>query len=190
MAPNSEAKPSEPTPPAEQEKPIPKEAIRVADKSRKKPPTQPKAQKTKPHSAAFEAALRAAEGEAPTLGGSTVAGNSGSGVGMGGAEGAGVVGDAGPAFPYPWYLKAIADKLDKQWHPPQEFQSDTVCTVAFTIHRDGQISDQSVEKRSGDTFFDQLAERAVVYTNPFPPLPAGFPDETLKVHMKFVGKHL
>jgi len=190
VTPSPEAKPSVPAPAVEAEKPAPKEAIRVVDKAQKKQPVLPKTEKAKPHSAAFEAAMRAAQGEAPTLGGGAAAGNSGTGVGMSGAGGAGVVGEAGPAFPYPWYLKAIADKLDKQWHPPQEFQSDTVCTVAFTIHRDGQVSDPSVEKRSGDTFFDQLAERAVLYANPLPPLPAGFPDETLKVHMKFVGKHL
>ena len=98
--------------------------------------------------------------------------------------------DAGPAFPYPWYLKSIADKLDQQWHPPQDFQPDTLCQIAFVIRRSGQISDSTVEKPSGDSFFDQLALRAVLYSNPLPPLPGGFPDDTLRVHMKFVGKRL
>jgi TonB family protein len=191
--PAAEAKPAEEPVPMPEERAAPKEAIRIADKAHKKSlvATKPAPAKPKPHSAAFEAAMKAAQGEAPTLGGhASTTGAQGSGSGMGGASGAGVVGEAGPAFPFPWYLKAIADKLDKQWHPPQEFQSDTVCTVAFTIHRDGQVSGQFVEKNSGDTFFDQLAVRAVLYANPLPPLPAGFPDETLKVHMKFVGKHL
>jgi len=166
----------------EPEKPVAKEAIRVPSKEKKKLPAHPKA---KPKSsAAFEAAMRAAMGQAPG------ANAAGSGVGAPGGSGAGVIGEAGPAFPYPWYLKAIADKLDKQWHPPHEFQSDTVCQIAFTISRDGQVSDSSLEKHSGDTFFDQLAMRAVLYANPLPPLPAGFPDETLRVHMKFVGKSL
>jgi TonB family protein len=111
-----------------------------------------------------------------------------SGSGVQGAGGAGIVGDAGPAFPYPWYLKAIADRLDKQWKPPENFQQDLLCQVAFVIARDGQVSNTNVEKSSGDSTFDQLATRAVLYSNPLPPLPAGFPDDTLRVHMKFVGK--
>jgi len=170
-------KTAEAPPLVEEEKPAPKEVIRVPSKEKKKSPVPVKA---KPKSsAAFQAAMRAAMGQAP--------GANASGAGGGGS---GVVGEAGPAFPYPWYLKAIADKLDKQWHPPHEFQSDTVCQIAFTIRRDGQVSDSDIEKRSGDSFFDQLAMRAVLYANPLPPLPAGFPDETLRVHMKFVGKSM
>ena len=163
----------------EEEKPVPKETIRVPGKARKKQKARPSPQKSAPKpksSAAFEAAMRAAEREGRH------------GAGMGFPGGAGIVADAGPAFPYPWYLKAIADKLDKQWRPPQEFQADTICQVAFVIHRDGRMSDSSVEKASGDAFFDQLALRAVLYANPLPPLPTGFPEETLRVHMKFVGK--
>jgi protein TonB len=117
-----------------------------------------------------------------------------SGAGRGGlglpGSGAGVVGDAGPAFPYPWYLKAIADRLDKQWRPPQEFDPDTVCQVTFVIDRTGQISGSKISKSSRDQLFDQLALRAVLYSNPLPPLPNGFPDDQLTVHMKFVGRRL
>jgi TonB family protein len=181
-APATIAQPEE-QPVVPKEAPVTKEAIRVAGKVKKKPSAKASPQKSaaKPKStAAFDAAMRAAEAE----------GNHGAGSGIPGAGGAGVAAEAGPAFPYPWYLKAIADKLDKQWHPPQQFQSDTVCQVAFVIHRDGQVSDSSVEKASGDGTFDQLALRAVVYANPLPPLPSGFPDEVLRVHMKFVGKSL
>lgn len=111
-------------------------------------------------------------------------------TGTGGGGGSGIVAEAGTPFPYPWYLKGIADRLDKQWHPPQEFQSDTICQIAFTIHRTGQVTDSKVEKSSGDSNFDQLALHAVLYSNPLAPLPAGFPDDTLRVHMKFVGKRL
>ena len=54
----------------------------------------------------------------------------------------------------------------------------------------GQISGSVLSKSSGDSLFDQLAMRAVLYANPLPPLPNGFPDETLKVHMKFVGRRI
>jgi len=112
----------------------------------------------------------------------------GSATGMGAAGPALVATEGGIPFPYPWYLKTIADRLDKQWKPPQQFQSDTLCQITFEIRRDGQISGSSIEKSSGDGFFDQLALRAVLYASPLPPLPAGYPESNLKVHMKFVGK--
>jgi TonB family protein len=58
------------------------------------------------------------------------------------------------------------------------------------INRRGEISGSQISKSSGDQLFDQLALRAVLYANPLPPLPNGFPDDTLKVHMKFVGRRL
>jgi len=136
--------------------------------------------------------LALAKGQSPSAQAPGVAAPAASGrggIGLPGS-GAGIVADAGPAFPYPWYLKAIADRLDKQWRPPQEFQPDTVCQVTFVIRRTGEISGSQISKSSSDTLFDQLALRAVLYANPLPPLPNGFPDETLKVHMKFVGRRL
>jgi protein TonB len=186
------AAPPAPAPPKPvvQEAPVPKDAIKIPSKEKPKkavpPPAKAKPAPPKPkHSAAFDAAMRALEKEGPA----GARNSRPSAAGITGASGAGVVGEAGPAFPYPWYLKAIADKLDKQWHPPEEFQSDTLCEVGFTIVRDGQVSGATVEKPSGDSVFDQLALRAVLYANPLPPLPSGYPEETLKVHMKFVGKH-
>jgi TonB family protein len=126
---------------------------------------------------------------APVAGVAAPSGAGRGGIGLPGS-GAGIVADAGPAFPYPWYLKAIADRLDKQWKPPQEFQSGTFCWVTFLIGRSGDVSESQVATPSGDSLFDQLALRAVLYANPLPPLPNGFPDDTLKVHMKFVGRRL
>ncbi len=102
--------------------------------------------------------------------------------------GPGITAAAGTPFPYPWYLKAIADRLDKQWKPPPAYESDTTCQVTFDIDRAGQISGSKITQSSRDSLFDQLALRAVLYANPMPPLPNGFPEDSLKVHMKFVGK--
>ncbi|MFA5976168.1 MAG: energy transducer TonB [Elusimicrobiota bacterium] len=170
-------------------KALSKEAIRLIGKVKKKVLPKPAVVSKPKPSSNFEAAMRALGREdnqasgAGTGGATGLPGNSGGG-------GSGIVAEAGTTFPYPWYLKSIADRLDKQWHPSQEFEADTVCQVAFVIHRDGQLSESKIEKPSGDTFFDQLALRAVLYSNPLPPLPSGFPDDTLRVHMKFVGKRI
>lgn len=187
VTPGPVAKPVEETPIEEDETPAPKEVIRVRGKVTKKPPTRTKIKKPLTHAKPVKPSW--AEGfnnDAPAQ-------NQGSSGGMaagggGGGSGSGIVAEAGPAFPYPWYLKTIADRLDKQWQPPREFDSDTMCQVSFVIHRNGEITGSQLSKASGDNVFDQLALRAVLYSNPLPPLPNGFPDETLKVHMKFVGK--
>jgi TonB family protein len=110
-------------------------------------------------------------------------------IGMGGS-GSGIVAEEGTSFPYPWYLKAVENRLDKQWRPPQEFAPDTACVVTFVINRSGQISDPKLTKSSGDSLFDQLGLRAVTYSNPLPPLPNGYPEETLMVHQTFVGRRI
>jgi TonB family protein len=173
--------PPPPTPPAVEQRKLPaKEMIQVQGKPKKPAPAPPKPQKK--HGLNLKAALAVLDSQGKE-GRSAPAG-------MPGAGGSGIVAEAGPAFPYPWYLEAIADRLNKQWHPPQDFQADMLCQIAFVIERNGQVGQAVVEKGSGDATFDQLAQRAILYANPLPPLPAGFPDETLHVHMKFVGKPL
>jgi TonB family protein len=163
-----------PRPPVVEERKLPaKEVIKV--------PTKPKKAQAPPKKQGLnlKAALAVLDGQAkPTRQTSATPGTSGSPISA----------EAGLAFPYPWYLKTIADRLNQQWKPPKDFQEDTMCQVGFVIHRDGEVSDVTVEKASGDATFDQLAQRAVLYSNPLPPLPSGFQDEILRVHMKFVGK--
>jgi TonB family protein len=168
-----------PAPRAAEEEMPDQDTIRMLAKLKKKRLTQQRSQ----------ASGESAESHA-TDNNAAVSQSAGHGAGGLGSSGAGIVAEAGTAFPYPWYLKSIADRLDKQWKPPQEFEPDTTCQVTFVIDRNGQISGSQMSKSSGDALFDQLALRAVLYANPLPPLPNGFPDDTLKVHMKFVGRRL
>ena len=102
-----------------------------------------------------------------------------------GTPGASITATAsGPSFPYPWYLKAVSDKLDQYWKPSGE----SVCQVRFIIARDGIVSSAVVSKSSGDSYFDQVALRAVQDASPMPPLPNGYPEETLRVFMTFKKK--
>ncbi len=94
----------------------------------------------------------------------------------------------GQPFPFPWYLKTVSDRLDRQWTPPDSASERTLCQVSFVIARDGRISGERISKASDDPFFDQLALRAVQAANPMPALPSGYPEATLNVHMTFKGK--
>jgi TonB family protein len=104
-----------------------------------------------------------------------------------GSNASAVSANAGPSFPYPWYMKLISDRLDKQWHPNDDALG-TDCEVSFVIGHDGQVSNIKVSHPSGDPFFDQLAQHAVSDSNPMPPLPSGYPEPKLNVHMTFKSR--
>ena len=89
-----------------------------------------------------------------------------------------------PNFPYPWYLTTVRSALWDRWAermPPAGGE----CRVVFTILRDGGVVDLRAESSSGDGGLDYAALSAVKEASPFPPLPRGFRDPFLKVHVSF-----
>lgn len=90
-----------------------------------------------------------------------------------------------PNFPYAWYVNVLRVKLWEEWSrwvPPGSRQS---CLVSFVIQRTGVVAQTELERASGDSLFDQGALRAVQAAAPFPPLPEGFKDPSLSVHVEF-----
>jgi TonB family protein len=57
--------------------------------------------------------------------------------------------------------------------------------VYFKIDRSGQISAVQLENGSGVDFFDRTAVRAVVLSDPLPPLPLAYAAGDLGVHFGF-----
>lgn len=89
-------------------------------------------------------------------------------------------------FPFMYYLTNIKRKIAAYWRVPQQSAGDDKhCVVYFRIARDGSVQSPSVETSSGNFLFDQAALRAVVQSNPMPPLPDGFVDSYLGVHFSF-----
>lgn len=91
------------------------------------------------------------------------------------------------SFPFPDYLYALKDRIEKNWHIPYTgtFSGSERTTVFFQILRNGRIAKAFVEARSGVVAFDQAALDAVLRSVPFPPLPEKFPDDYLGVHFVF-----
>lgn len=89
-----------------------------------------------------------------------------------------------PDFPYPWYISRVRKSLWDNWakHRPA---GAAECEVAFTIVRTGKMVSPRVDVTSGDRAFDVAALSAVQDAAPFPPLPRGFPDRFLRVHVQF-----
>lgn len=100
-------------------------------------------------------------------------------------------GTAGPAvdgadFKYDYYLGLIRNKVDSRWNQPVTYSQIKKAVVEFTILRNGRIDGIRVSETSGDYYFDQTAVRAVSVSNPFPPLPKGYKENSLRVRYKFI----
>jgi TonB family protein len=86
-------------------------------------------------------------------------------------------------FPFRYYLAALRNKVSGNWNPPGASDARTV--VFFRVYRDGSLADSYLETPSGNVVFDQAALRAVVVSEPFPPLPDDFDGTNLGVHFAF-----
>jgi TonB family protein len=109
--------------------------------------------------------------------------NSGSAATPGAGAEASVSADM-PNFPFPWYISQIRAALWNQWSSKLSGQGQEA-TVEFSIMRDGSAVDIRIETSSGDSELDFIALGAVQSAMPFPPLPPGYSEKFLKVHVRF-----
>ncbi len=86
-------------------------------------------------------------------------------------------------FPFLYYLAALRSKVSSHWSPPGTAEARTV--IFFRVYRDGTLAETYLETPSGNVVFDQAALRAVVVSEPLPPLPEEFDAEDLGVHFAF-----
>jgi protein TonB len=87
-------------------------------------------------------------------------------------------------FPFTLYLQTVQRKIHERWTPPPR-EAGGRAVIVFEINRDGSVGRPMVEDSSGDPQYDQAALRAVIDANPFPPLPEGFRESILKIHLGF-----
>ena len=134
-----------------------------------------------------------ATGKMPTTGakpeeGSTAAQTQvrgqGFGLSSGGGGGGGVKLDSD--FCCPEYVDQMVRLIQANWRQSPELVGRT--TMQFTILRDGTIAELQLEKSSGFRQLDLEAQRAVLATRKLPPLPAGYTNPTLGVHLDFVDE--
>jgi TonB family protein len=116
--------------------------------------------------------------------GSAVAQTGAKGQGFGLTTGGGGTGaqlDVGD-FCCPEYITTMRDLINRSWNSKQQVEATTI--MKFTIQRDGTLTDIQVERSSGQAGLDFTAQRALVLTK-LPPLPAGYPNPSLTVHLTF-----
>ena len=93
-----------------------------------------------------------------------------------------------PDFQFTYYIVVIQNKIASNWNPPfagGKTDRETKTLVHFRILRNGQVRDVRVESSSGASLLDQSAVRAISMSNPLPPLPQRFSDDSLGVHFSF-----
>lgn len=103
----------------------------------------------------------------------------------GGGE-AGVSADM-PNFPYPWYISQVRASLWNLWSVRMP-RAGGLCVVVFSLLPDGRAVDIRAEESSGDAAFDLVALGVVQDSGPYPPLPRGFSEPFLRVHVSFKSK--
>ena len=85
-------------------------------------------------------------------------------------------------FCCPEYLATMREFILRNWSSRQ--QTEAVTKLHFVIQKDGRIADIEVEQSSGNANLDFLARRALLLTQ-LPPLPAGYDQSVLGVHLSF-----
>jgi TonB family protein len=116
--------------------------------------------------------------------GPSVADLKGQGMGFGLSGGGG--GEGGHLevsdFCCPEYLATMGALIKRNWNSQVGAAGRT--HLRFVIQKDGRIVDITVEQSSGVEAMDSYARRALVLTK-LPPLPAGYPENALAVHLYF-----
>ena len=103
----------------------------------------------------------------------------------------GPVVQGGINFPYAWYLKAIQDKVTRNWSPPSiSRKMKKLPVINFTILRDGSVVDISWDTHSGNDIFDRSAESAIRSLKKMQQLPAAFNGNSLSIQYTFIPEKI
>lgn len=89
-------------------------------------------------------------------------------------------------FPHTWYLRQILQKVEDRWERQGKVENPKQKPLVYVeIQRDGSIKPPTIERSSGNVFYDQATLRAIIEASPFPPLPSEWPKPSLRVLFRF-----
>jgi len=89
----------------------------------------------------------------------------------------------GPEVDFGPYMKAMKKAIQAKWASPKGFDQKKVVT-AFSIQRDGRITEAEVVESSGSADIDKTAMQALKDASPLAPLPKGAP-KRVQIRYKF-----
>ncbi len=91
------------------------------------------------------------------------------------------------------YQAEIQYQIQKNWAFSQQLGGDSTqleAVLAIKVLRSGEIEDIWFDKKSGNAYLDESAYRAIVKSNPLPPLPNDYMRPSYKVGLRFGPKGL
>lgn len=91
-------------------------------------------------------------------------------------------------FPYAWYLNLLRTKITEAWDPPASrllAGRPNQVIIRFFLGRDGTASELEVDVVSGAPGLESSARRAMQRAQPFPPLPEGYPEDSVVIAVRF-----
>ena len=96
------------------------------------------------------------------------------------------------AFPYDYYRSTLMTLLQSNWRRPvltDSLAEPLRCGIGFTILKSGVVKDAHVADPSGNAGLDRSALRAVIDSNPLPPLPFQYGHDAVSavVYFKLTG---
>jgi TonB family protein len=114
-------------------------------------------------------------------------GGKGVGIGIGYGPGEGGGSGGGTGFGFSSYVGILRRRIWQEWTQSNTLGmgSNISCVVGLTVNRGGDVSNIKLEKGSGNSFYDNVAMRAVRNSSPLPPLPSGFPNAEQRFRIAF-----
>jgi TonB family protein len=89
-------------------------------------------------------------------------------------------------FPLDQYINVIKELAKGNWEIPSNLRnSQGSTTILFYISKNGNSTGARIDVSSGNLSLDIAALSAVLKSNPFPPLPVGFPADRVGVRFVF-----
>ena len=91
------------------------------------------------------------------------------------------------------YQAEIQYQIQKNWAFAQQLAGDSLdleAVLAIKILRNGEIEDIWFDKKSGNNYLDESAYKAIVKSNPLPPLPNAYIGSSYKIGLIFGPKGL
>ncbi|HEY3174952.1 MAG TPA: energy transducer TonB [Candidatus Polarisedimenticolia bacterium] len=172
-------------PPAPKPPEAPKAPKKKPDATVPPPPGEKRAEKPRPEPEPERAAERAGRDqvEPPPVADSMA------GISLGGTVVPGGIPSIGSsAFPYDYYRSSLVAILQSNWRrpvAPEGLREPVSCRVQFTILKSGIIQDARISVPSGNEALDQSALRAIYDSNPLPPLPFQYGQNSVSAEVLF-----
>jgi TonB family protein len=159
--------PDKPKPPKPTPKPPP----------RKQPPPRPEPEKTEEKTPDEPAAA-------------TPAGPLAQGIGLGAPTqdaGSGIPSITSASFPYQYYRTTMVNLIRARWQRPLTpgLTDSLRCAISFLISKNGRVDGVAVSVPSGLPALDESAMRAVMHSNPLPPLPYQYMSPSVSAELIF-----